>query len=237
MTHTIIFNGSGHFCSRCARAWDREDEAPETCVEETRPADASFLNSGPATEPRRTVIALCGEKGSGKDTAAQPLLEAGYANVKMADGLKIMLRAFLAYRGADAALIARMIDGDLKETPSRFLNGRTPRHAMQTLGDWGREQMHLDFWLDATMDRLDQVGDAVITDVRYPNEAARVRGAGIPLYRIERPDLGEGCDTHSSETQVRGLPVDGVLRNIATGAEAFQAHAKRFFAEREQGLT
>ena len=305
MTHVVIFNGSGHFCSRCARAWDREEDAPATCIE---PADSSFLNGGPATEtPQRTVIALCGEKGSGKDTAAAPLIARGFANVKMADGLKIMLRAmlsspvddaasvmltaFLAYRGADEttihrmkcgatagitptrflsgrtpfhaietldawaaeqlgmdirglgqpyriadpAMIDRMIDGDLKETPSRFLNGRTPRHAMQTLGDWGREEMHRDFWLDSAMDRLDAVGDAVITDVRYPNEAMRVRGAGIPLFRIERPDLAGG-DTHSSETQIRDLPTDGVLSNIAVNAEAFQTHAARFFAERVEGL-
>lgn len=247
MTHSPVFNGDGHYCSRCGQSWDQGEEPPAHCsttAEETAtgvgrglpgPHPVAQPDMSHARPPRR--IALCGEKGSGKDTAAQPLLSAGYANVKMADGLKIMLRAFLQYRGADADLIHRMIDGDLKETPSRFLNGRTPRHAMQTLGDWGRDDMDPGFWLDATMDRLDQVGDAVITDVRYPNEAARVRGAGIPLYRIERPDLGEGADTHSSETRVRSLRVDGVLRNIATGAEAFQAHAARFFADRTRGLT
>lgn len=242
MTHVAIHNGSGHYCSRCSQSWDQGEPEPETCVttaEETatgvgrglspEPADSSFLNGGPATEPRRIVIALCGEKGAGKDTAATPLLNMGFANVKMADGLKIMLRAFLAYRGADQQTIHRMVDGDLKETPSRFLNDRTPRHAMQTLGDWGRDDMHIDLWLDGAMDRLDQVGNAIITDVRNPNEANRVRGVGIPLYRVERPDRPATGDTHSSETQIRDLPVDGVLRNIGVTAEAFQAHAARQF--------
>lgn len=239
MTHTPIQNGDGCYCARCGQAWDRDEQPPAACsttAEEiatgvgrgVEPADASFLSGGPATEPRRTVIALCGEKYAGKDTAAAPLLAKGFANVKMADGLKIMLRSFLAYRGADPETVDRMIDGDLKETASRFLNGRTPRHAMQTLGDWGRNDMQTDFWLDATMDRLDQVGDAVITDVRYPNEAARVRGVGIPLFRVERPDQ-QSTDAHSSEAQIRSLPVDGVIRNIAVSAEAFQAHAAREF--------
>jgi hypothetical protein len=305
VTHTPIQNGDGCYCSRCGQAWDRDEQPPAVCSaapEEIatgvgrgiEPSDASFLSGGPAMEPRRIVIALCGEKYAGKDTAAAPLLAAGYANVKMADGLKIMLRTMLgskdcavsaamlhsfllyrgacgqtirempygrptrflngrspghamdtlskwgreqldidllaydSYRGADPATIDRMIDGDLKETPSRFLNGRTPRHAMQSLGDWGRNDMQTDFWLDATMDRLDQVGDAVITDVRYPNEAARVRGLGIPLLRVERPDQ-QSSDAHSSEVQIRTLPVDGVLRNIAVSAEAFQAHAAREF--------
>lgn len=216
--HAPVFSGDGHYCSRCAQCWDLDEAPPLLCV----------MGVGRGIEPPRAIVALCGEKGAGKDTAALPLLAAGFANVKMADGLKIMLRAFLTYRGADPATVNRMIDGDLKETPSALLNGRTPRHAMQTLGDWGRNHMHTDLWLDVTCDRLDQVGDAVITDVRYPNEANRVRGLGARLYRIERPGHG-GEDTHSSETQIRGLRVDGVLSNIAVNAEAFQAHAARKF--------
>lgn len=230
MIHTPIQNGDGCYCARCGQAWDRDEQPPATCVT-TAPADSSFLNGGPATEPRRVIVALCGEKSAGKDTAAAPLIERGFTNVKMADGLKIMLRAFLAYRGVDTAMVDRMIDGDLKEAPSRFLNGRSPRHAMQTLGDWGRNQMQTDLWLAATCDRLDQVGDAVITDVRYANEAARVRGLGARLYRIERAGQG-GSDTHSSETEVRHLRVDAVLQNVAVSGEAFQAQVmERFLAD------
>lgn len=231
MTHAPIFNGDGHYCTRCGQAWDTAETPPAVCV---TTAEGTATGVGRGIEPP-IVIALCGVKGCGKDTAAAPLLAQGYANVKMADGLKIMLRAFLAYRGADAATIDRMIDGDLKERPSRFFNGRSPRHAMQTLGDWGREEMHRDFWLDATMDRLDQVGNAVITDVRYPNEAARVRGLGIPLLRVERPWL-TSTDCHSSETQIRDLPATGVLLNIAVSAEAFQAHAARTFSQLDSTL-
>jgi hypothetical protein len=224
VTHAPIFNGDGHYCTRCGQAWDTAETPPAVCA---TTAEETATGVGRGIEPP-TVIALCGVKGSGKDTAAAPLLAKGFANVKMADGLKIMLRAFLAYRGARADYIDRLIDGDLKETPTPLLNGRTARHAMQTLGDWGREEMQRDFWLDATMDRLKQVGDAVITDVRYPNEAARVRGLGIPLVRVERPGL-KSTDTHSSETQIRDLPVTGVLLNLADSAEAFQAHAEQEF--------
>lgn len=224
MTHAPIFNGDGHYCTRCGQAWDTAEAPPAACS--TTPEE-TVIGVGRGIEPP-IVIALCGEKGSGKDTAAAPLLAKGFANVKMADGLKIMLRAFLAYRGARPEYIDRMIDGDLKEAHTPLLNGRTPRHAMQTLGDWGRDDMQRDFWLDATMDRLKQVGDAVITDVRYPNEAARVRGLGIPLVRVERPGQ-KSTDTHSSETQIRDLPATGVLLNLADSAEAFQAHAEREF--------
>ena len=48
-----------------------------------------------------------------------------------------MLRKLLACQGADAEMIRRMIDGDLKEAPTPLLEGRTPRHAMQTLGTDG----------------------------------------------------------------------------------------------------
>lgn len=44
--HITVFMGAGVRCTRCNAAWDIDDEAPETCVAE--PADASFLNGGPA---------------------------------------------------------------------------------------------------------------------------------------------------------------------------------------------
>lgn len=197
----------------------------------TDPCDSSFLNGGPATEPQRIVIALAGEKGSGKDTAAGPLVGLGYTNVKMAGALKDMLRAYLRYRRCPEDVIARMIDGDLKETPSRYLNDRTPRYAMQTLGtEWGREIMSDRFWVDAVADHIVNLDKVVITDVRFPNEIRFAKELGAHVFRVVRPGGSSSGDTHASETHVSELTVDGTLFNTAGSATSFQGIAKSFFA-------
>ena len=237
--HTIIGNGGGHYCSRCLCAWDQGETPPAVCRAD--PADSSFLNGGPATDdgytfsaeeirPGHQLIAFAGEKGAGKDTAATVLIAEGWTNVKMADGLKVMLRALLAFRGCPAPEIERMLEGDLKETPSRYLSGRTPRHAMQTLGtDWARTLMSPDFWVETTEDRLDRLPCAVITDIRFHNEAALVERRGGRLYLIERPSKG-GVDTHVSETELRTIRADGVILNDFGTASDLQEETRRRLA-------
>lgn len=190
-----------------------------------------------ATEPQRILIALAGEKGSGKDTAAKALVEVGFRNAKMAGGLKEMLRAYLRYRLAPEALIERMLEGDLKETPSPYLNGRTPRHAMQTLGtEWGRERMSPTFWIDALRDHLGPVRRAVITDVRFPNEADWAKAQGATVIGVERQQDRPLADQHASETQIAGLRVDARLVNDCPSAPDFTLKARAFFAGLFQGL-
>ena len=67
-----------------------------------------------------------------------------------------MLRKLLACPGADAGMIRRMIDGDLKEAPTPLFEGRTPRHAMQTLGtEWGRDRIGRDLRANAALARCE----------------------------------------------------------------------------------
>lgn len=170
------------------------------------------------------LIAFTGHKGSGKDTAAAAL--DGYENVKMAGGLKAMLAAFLAYQGVGAMSIDRILEGDLKETPCPYLGGRTPRHAMQTLGtEWGRDLISPGLWVEATERRVHLFDKVVISDVRFPNEAAMVKRLGGILYRIVRPN-GAGLDQHQSETEIDLLQVDAEIINDAPNAESFSGRIR-----------
>ena len=85
-----------------------------------------------------SVIAITGQAGSGKTTIAKHLeLEYNYVRVRFAEVLKDMLLAL--------GLTEEEINGDLKEKPCSLLLGKTPRHAMQTLGiEWGRNLIHPD---------------------------------------------------------------------------------------------
>lgn len=164
------------------------------------------------------LIGLIGKKGSGKDTAAEGLEALGFQNVKFAGALKAMLRTLLAYQGVDEITIGRMIDGDLKEVPTEYLAGKTPRFAMQTLGtEWGRNLIGPDFWLDTAMKKA-ATGDTVITDVRFPNEVNAVMSSGGTVIRIVAEgetvfaETAVGMD-HASETLMDELPADSILVN------------------------
>jgi hypothetical protein len=164
------------------------------------------------------LIGLIGKKGSGKDTAAEALETLGFQNVKFAGALKAMLRTLLAYQGVDEVTIGRMIDGDLKEVPTEYLAGKTPRFAMQTLGtEWGRNLIGPDFWLDAAMKKA-TTGDTVITDCRFPNEVDAVNANGGTVIRIVAEgrtvfdESAVGVD-HASETLMDALPASSIIVN------------------------
>jgi hypothetical protein len=134
----------------------------------------------------RLLLGLVGRKGSGKDTAAELLLSQGYQNVKFAGALKEMIRSLLAYQGVDESTIDRMIEGDLKEVPTDYLGGHTPRFAMQTLGtEWGRDLIGKNFWVGTAMRRAEGK-PSVVTDVRFPNEVEAVETPEAPTLVSRR---------------------------------------------------
>lgn len=148
-------------------------------------------------------LAFSGPAGSGKSEAASRAEARGFHRAKFANALKHMLRAFLQYRGADAVLIERMLEGDLKGVPSPFFNGRTPRHAMQTLGTgWGREDMHPDLWTDTEFEVIyrHQHRRVVFDDCRFPNEFQAIVDKGGRVERLTRPGYEPAAHAHASET-------------------------------------
>ena len=126
----------------------------------------------------------------------------------------------LRYRGVRDDVIERMVEGDLKETPTDHLNGRSPRHAMITLGtEWGRDLIHPDLWVDTETAHLlgfHSPRDRVLfDDVRFPNEVAAIRRLGGLIWRVERPGLT--ALAHESE-RLDVIP-DAVISNDKGVAE------------------
>jgi hypothetical protein len=162
-----------------------------------------------------TIIAFTGLKGSGKDTAAKVLLNRGYANLKFADPLKDMLRLFLRMNGVYADIVERMIEGDLKETPTAILGGKTPRWALQSLGtEWGRDLIYENVWTDTFIRRVKQLDKVVCTDFRFPNERDVLKFLGAKLIRITRPDQEQNVHSlHPSEIYITQMAVDHEIIN------------------------
>lgn len=135
------------------------------------------------------IIGLVGAKRSGKSEVSNHLVEEyGFQRLRFADGLKEMLKTL--------GLTDEQIDGAHKEEPLPFLCGRTPRHAMQTLGtEWGRVLIGGDLWVNACQQRLLRAcsgrkkARVVIDDVRFPNEVRMIQELGGMLWKVRRPDV------------------------------------------------
>ena len=101
------------------------------------------------------LVGITGRKYHGKDTVARELVLNGFSIVRFAGPLKDMMRAFYRAHDINEAVIERKIEGDLKEHPCPLLRGKTPRYAMQTLGDeWGRQLISADLWTESLAYRL-----------------------------------------------------------------------------------
>jgi hypothetical protein len=181
------------------------------------------------------VVALYSDApGSGKSTVANGLLEHGFVRLKFASALKNMLAAHLAYCGATREEVHRMLEGDLKEQPCDYLCGRTPRHAMQTLGtEWGRDLIGDKIWLDAIGRKIDMYSGAeaqtpiVIDDLRFPNEWDYLdtkQNIKTFFYRIIRKGE-EYVGGHASEKGLRDHTPFQLLINFAKSAEEFERFA------------
>jgi hypothetical protein len=173
----------------------------------------------------RTLVGLAGRKYHGKDTAAGYFADHGFVQLRFADPLKAMLRAFYRTAGLGESEIERRIEGDLKEVPCPYLRGKTPRYAMQTLGtEWGRCLIADDLWVSLLVTRAKTFDKVVVSDTRYPNECGAIVDAGGCVLRIDagpRVPANE-LSNHSSEREVDALPVAGAVDNSGSPADLRQ---------------
>ncbi|WP_119157454.1 hypothetical protein [Caldimonas tepidiphila] len=159
------------------------------------------------------LLGLIGFAGCGKSTAARYLEDQhGFEQLGLADPIRNMLCALLDAAGAGGEW---MTERALKELPVPTI-GVSYRHLAQTLGtEWGRA-ISPDFWLRIGTGKLLQAKelgiDLVLSDIRFPNEAAWIKAHGGVLVRISRPGLPSVRD-HESERHSSTLPADHEIDN------------------------
>lgn len=167
------------------------------------------------------VIAFTGLRMSGKSTASKVLIEKhGYVDVKFADPLKNMLRAFYRTCGMNDEESERCLEGDLKEVPCKFLLGKTPRFAMQRLGTEWRDLFGMHLWSDITKMRIESGSCGrriVVSDYRFQHEADALDELGALKIRIIGDHaIDDEAATHVSETTILEVPEDVVIYNDGT---------------------
>jgi len=176
----------------------------------------------------KKILGVTGYKQSGKDTFARVLIEErGYVNIKFADALKDMIRSVIRIQGVSEDEIEDMVEGGEKENYSKYLGGKSPRYAMQTLGtEWGRDIIGEDFWVNVTKNRiLSTKGNVIITDMRFHNECDLIKELGGTTVRINRDGISDDEDTHPSEKNIPSLDVD---REIVNNSSIYNLELEAF---------
>lgn len=140
------------------------------------------------------VIAFCGSMGSGKDTAADYLVNYhGYRRDSFASTLKDAVavvfgwdRTMLEGRTAESRKWREKVD---PWWAARLdMPALTPRWVLQYWGtDVCRLGFHDDIWIASLENKIRKLSDnIVITDVRFPNEISAIRNAGGVVVQIQR---------------------------------------------------
>ena len=167
------------------------------------------------------LIGIAGRARSGKDTAAQHLVNNhGFQAYAFADPLRDGLMHMFNLSPCD-------LDDDKKEQPIPWL-GKSPRELMQLLGtEWGRDMVHPELWLLLAAQNLDLIARThdtanglVVTDLRFNNEADFIRNRGGVVIHMDRASA-PAVAPHSSENGIWTAPGDLWLPNDGTFDELF----------------
>lgn len=160
------------------------------------------------------VIGLTGKAGSGKDTAAQFLIEAGYPveRVGFADHLKFVTASLLDLDPEP------FFDPVQKEAMVPRL-GKTHRQLLLEVGSKLREvdSAIWVYWADVNVQDLFRRDRGVVfTDVRYTNEGLYIRGLGGHIIEVNRPSHVHHDPTvrHHPSEHYNG-PIDATIENTS----------------------
>lgn len=192
------------------------------------------------------IIGLVGLIGSGKDTAADYLVNnKNFQRDSFAAPLKDAVANIF---GWDRSLLegTTTVSRDWREQVDPWWAQRldipelTPRWVLQKWGtEVGRQGFHNDVWVASLEHRVrSNATNVIITDCRFPNEIAAIHRSGGRVWRIQRGAdpawVQEALDyldfpadspppdiPHQSEWAWMASPIDGVIYNDAT-IEDFQ---------------
>jgi hypothetical protein len=151
------------------------------------------------------LLGITGRARHGKDTLFRCLQRSAggtLARLAFGDGVKEELAEACGVTAAE-------IEAD----KPRFRGG------LQWWGTEFRRGLHgEDYWIRRLERKLHLMRDTplngiVITDVRFPNEAALVQSRGGWIIRVVRPQVDEGVPPHLSETAMDSVLVDSTILN------------------------
>ena len=162
------------------------------------------------------IIGLSGYARSGKDEVAKILVqEYGYERVAFADPIRRMLYelnpVIVESNLLDSVTLQELVDSqgwdEAKKDPE-------VRLMLQNLGVSARKIISEDVWVETALRYVVEGSKVVITDVRFPNEAARIKLYGGQIWRVTRPNVVP-VNGHISEHALDNWDFDKHISNTA----------------------
>ena len=150
------------------------------------------------TYPKKCIIGIAGSIGSGKDTAAEYLVE--YHHFTRLSFASVLKDACADIFGWDRAMLEGKTDEDrqIREGVDEWWASRlqidnfSPRYALQYVGtELFRNVLHKDIWVFALENNIRKYDRVVISDVRFPNEIDMLRRFGGHMWSVRRGENPE----------------------------------------------
>jgi hypothetical protein len=161
------------------------------------------------------LLGLSGYAQSGKDTVAKVLInEYGFIRIAFADIIRTSLYTLDPIVAVDES--AQPIR--LKEKVDSLGWDKAKlepeiRRLLQIFGtEIGRTLLGPDIWVNLALAQIQDEKDYVITDVRFPNEAAAIKERDGSLWRVSRPTI-TAVNQHLSEKALAEYQFDAYINN------------------------
>tara|TARA_B110000259_G_scaffold186908_1_gene239343 strand:- start:7 stop:597 length:591 start_codon:yes stop_codon:yes gene_type:complete len=174
------------------------------------------------------IIAICGYKGSGKDTIANYLVKKyKYTHYKIAEKLKEVIK-----------LLFNLSDSDL-ETSKDKINQQwnvTPRKILQFIGtDMFQYKLNelfpkiqKNFWIKSlfTNELINKIKNEdhkiVISDLRFLHEYNLISNLYISysILKVDNNNI-QKKDTHISENEFNNIPINSIINNNKSVTELY----------------
>jgi hypothetical protein len=185
-----------------------------------------YVDLAAGTVQPAMFVGLSGYARSGKDTACDGLVQAGFARVAFADAVRASLAAVnpLVPYGDEMVRVDTLVATYGWEAAKATSEVRALSQRVGTEG--GRAIHGEDAWVNVAMRTAGP--KTAFSDVRFPNEADAIRSMGGIVIRITRPGVGP-ANGHTSETALDDYEFDFVVSNDGT-VENLQAAVVRLVA-------
>ena len=167
------------------------------------------------------IIGLHGQQRVGKDTVFE-LVKTEYPHairLAFADKIKLSLAALFGISVREIDILKE--EGAMFKVESKnYEHSYTWRSFAQRYGtEAHREIFGEDFWVDKVLPRPNKRGIKshqdklwIVTDVRFPNEALRIKELGGKIINVKRPNVDKK-DNHISESSLNNFFIDYELVN------------------------
>lgn len=181
-------------------------------------------------------------------------------DVGFSDKVKLWAAHALGYDDPDPNVLIALMD-EFKETGQIAVGDSgsvekvlTGRQYLQYIGNKARHLFGEDFWVDQVLPRVGDHADReqrkilsgimlagayphvdvlTISDLRYPNEAERIRGLGGVIWEVIRP--GTESDGHESEQVLNRRLIDHQIMNT-TGIDNLRWEVEKALELTKEGV-